>query len=270
MTNPREIQAELDSRFTYPSKQWLYVAPWPSPSLTAEAGAGLVRGSRRPARGVTVDAQRALCRLGPRHRRRQRTARGRRGVLARGRSGTPTPRPSRPRHQRRGASPTSTGPPTVWSATSSRPRRLVLSSCSRWEGWVPTTPTFRAWCCCPNSSTDGRRVARCSTFQTSGATIRRRSLSLRRREKWDDVLATCYPVSGDPTPRTLKRRVSARLPAGMREIVRRAVGALTATCCHAPLEWMPATRYRALWPTMRAFALPSFYDGRVRLNLQRT
>jgi predicted AlkP superfamily phosphohydrolase/phosphomutase len=30
---------------------------------------------------------------------------------------------------------------------------------------------------------------------------------------------------------------------------------------------MPATRYRAHWRAMRAFALPSFYDGRVRVNL---
>ena len=34
-----------------------------------------------------------------------------------------------------------------------------------------------------------------------------------------------------------------------------------------PLDWMPATRYSAQWQRMRAFALPSFYDGRVRLNL---
>lgn len=34
-----------------------------------------------------------------------------------------------------------------------------------------------------------------------------------------------------------------------------------------PLDWMPATRYRAHWRRMRAFALPSFYDGRIRLNL---
>jgi len=31
--------------------------------------------------------------------------------------------------------------------------------------------------------------------------------------------------------------------------------------------WMPATRYRPFWPKMPAFALPSFYDGRIRINL---
>jgi predicted AlkP superfamily phosphohydrolase/phosphomutase len=30
----------------------------------------------------------------------------------------------------------------------------------------------------------------------------------------------------------------------------------------------PAVRYHRHWPRMRAFALPSFYDGRIRINLQ--
>jgi hypothetical protein len=30
---------------------------------------------------------------------------------------------------------------------------------------------------------------------------------------------------------------------------------------------MPAARYARFWPEMDAFALPSFYDGRVRINL---
>ena len=33
------------------------------------------------------------------------------------------------------------------------------------------------------------------------------------------------------------------------------------------MDWMPAARYRRFWPEMRAFALPSFYDGRIRINL---
>jgi predicted AlkP superfamily phosphohydrolase/phosphomutase len=33
------------------------------------------------------------------------------------------------------------------------------------------------------------------------------------------------------------------------------------------LDWMPSALYAPLWPDMRAFALPSFYDGQVRLNL---
>lgn len=36
----------------------------------------------------------------------------------------------------------------------------------------------------------------------------------------------------------------------------------------ASLDWMPAARYRRFWPEMQAFALPSFYDGRIRINLR--
>jgi hypothetical protein len=34
------------------------------------------------------------------------------------------------------------------------------------------------------------------------------------------------------------------------------------------LAWMPAARYRPFWSRMPAFALPAFYDGRIRINLQ--
>ena len=38
--------------------------------------------------------------------------------------------------------------------------------------------------------------------------------------------------------------------------------------CRSSLDWMPAARYQPIWPKMPAFALPSFYDGRIRINLQ--
>jgi predicted AlkP superfamily phosphohydrolase/phosphomutase len=34
------------------------------------------------------------------------------------------------------------------------------------------------------------------------------------------------------------------------------------------LTWMVAMRYRLCWPGMHAFALPSYHDGRVRINLR--
>ena len=33
------------------------------------------------------------------------------------------------------------------------------------------------------------------------------------------------------------------------------------------IEWMPAARYSQFWPRMPAFALPAFYDGRIRFNV---
>jgi predicted AlkP superfamily phosphohydrolase/phosphomutase len=39
---------------------------------------------------------------------------------------------------------------------------------------------------------------------------------------------------------------------------------------HAPsaLDWMPAARYAPAWPGMRAYAIPAYYDARVRVNLR--
>ena len=34
------------------------------------------------------------------------------------------------------------------------------------------------------------------------------------------------------------------------------------------VEWMPGARYRPFWPQMKAFAVPSFFYGRVRINLK--
>ncbi len=35
-----------------------------------------------------------------------------------------------------------------------------------------------------------------------------------------------------------------------------------------PIGWQITHRYRQWWPQMRAFAVPTFYDGRVRINLE--
>lgn len=41
-----------------------------------------------------------------------------------------------------------------------------------------------------------------------------------------------------------------------------------ATSARLDLAWQPAARYALHWPRMPAFALPSFYDGRIRVNLR--
>ncbi|MCW5771189.1 MAG: alkaline phosphatase family protein [Rhodospirillaceae bacterium] len=43
--------------------------------------------------------------------------------------------------------------------------------------------------------------------------------------------------------------------------------AISGDVSSAPIDWMPAAWYAADWPRMHAFALPSFYDSRVRINL---
>lgn len=74
-----------------------------------------------------------------------------------------------------------------------------------------------------------------------------------------------------PEPLDWARRVAIRvIPEGIRKLLRpngqtpvhSADGGL-----RLPLDWMPAFLYQPHWRAMRFFALPSFYDGRVRINL---
>ena len=82
---------------------------------------------------------------------------------------------------------------------------------------------------------------------------------LGEQEAWASAMAQGYPpephdpvvAPGDP----LWRRLARRLRHGRYGPEARTVA------------WMPANRYRHAWRRMRAFALPSYYDGRVRVNL---
>lgn len=70
----------------------------------------------------------------------------------------------------------------------------------------------------------------------------------------------------------MKRIEARRAPAVDRAMARlkrmaaNAVGGRTGE--PASLHWMPSYAYGFAWPDMPAFALPSFYDGRIRLNVQ--
>ena len=76
---------------------------------------------------------------------------------------------------------------------------------------------------------------------------------------WEPALASIVPLP-PPPPRS-----------GFRGVLDRVLGNSPAPNSAPPqsaMAWMPATRYSAFWPDMPAFALPAFYDGRVRVNLQ--
>ena len=66
---------------------------------------------------------------------------------------------------------------------------------------------------------------------------------LDEQQGWGAVVRRALPESSDMAPHSLP--VARSMPG-----------------------WMPATRYAPFWPRMRAFALPSYYDGRVRVNVE--
>jgi hypothetical protein len=97
-----------------------------------------------------------------------------------------------------------------------------------------------------------------------------------------DFMRDWYPeVSRRDRPGAAKA-LARRLPAPVRAPLKRAFGGRPRAAADsgglapgAPRPtgyqeptWQPAAWYQPWWPRMRAFALPSFYDGRIRINLR--
>ena len=72
---------------------------------------------------------------------------------------------------------------------------------------------------------------------------------------WTEVLLQAVP------------RVKPSLYKRARMRIQRMVAGGSRAAIHYDLDWMPAARYSPFWPAMRAFALPAYHDGRVRLNV---
>lgn len=84
---------------------------------------------------------------------------------------------------------------------------------------------------------------------------------------WTREINRAFPRAN---PRLWRMQLAQRVPATWKWRFDRATlggavprGASTA----GPIDWMPSTQYQPWWPAMRAFVLPSYYDGRIRVNL---
>jgi predicted AlkP superfamily phosphohydrolase/phosphomutase len=73
-------------------------------------------------------------------------------------------------------------------------------------------------------------------------------------DNWADAVNANLPLS--------RLSIARRLMARLRNRVRPDSGPL-----RSAINWMPAAHYQTHWHSMPAFALPSFYDGRIRINL---
>ena len=80
-----------------------------------------------------------------------------------------------------------------------------------------------------------------------------------------------YPDLGAPSSQSRQQRLAAHLPEPVLRRLRASRAAKRASARpvgYQSLDWIPGSWYREWWPQMRAFAVPSFYDGRVRVNLR--
>lgn len=86
---------------------------------------------------------------------------------------------------------------------------------------------------------------------------------------WSQAVKTC--IRQFPEPLDTGRRIAARiLPEALKRRLRPAAETTRPSAgggLKFPLDWMPTDLYRPHWPRLGYFALPSFYDGRIRVNL---
>jgi len=72
---------------------------------------------------------------------------------------------------------------------------------------------------------------------------------------WESVMWKAIPPPPVPPPSLPSR------------LIRRLTGHSTKRPMPGAIDWIPAERYSRFWPEMPAFALPAFYDGRIRFNV---
>jgi predicted AlkP superfamily phosphohydrolase/phosphomutase len=101
--------------------------------------------------------------------------------------------------------------------------------------------------------------------------------NLDEHDSWDTVTASWVP---EPTRERqaakggVLRAIARRLPKPVKGLLKGARSAAVnwrsrqATSARQEVDYIPGYRYRHHWPRMPAFALPSFFDGRIRINLR--
>jgi predicted AlkP superfamily phosphohydrolase/phosphomutase len=265
ITSPPDLWSELDERFgPYPAGKWTYASPWSSASLTQAMGQGLVD-------GVTVRRQAARWLL---------TERFPEWDLAIVVTGEPHSAaeafwhgvdPAHPLHGIPSAAVAARGLADTYRAVDELVGELIAATSPRVVvafsmGGMGTNNSDA-----PSMGLLPELVYRWATGQTlldiprewaddaTGVPI------LRDGETWETAVSQCFPAR----PRSTSTRLKARIPSGVRSKLRPLVGTRPRpSSAPMSLDWQPASRYHDYWPTMRAFALPSFYDGRIRLNLK--
>ena len=99
------------------------------------------------------------------------------------------------------------------------------------------------------------------TLQGDGSPV-----PLSSADHWNDRVGARLPKPAESRWRRAAARI---LPWPVKALIKRALmrQERRAHPLRFPVDWMPAAAYRRFWRSMPAFALPSYYDGRVRVNL---
>lgn len=266
--NPADLLSEFQARFGgYPAKHWIYGHAWPSPNRSREMGEAL-------AQAVALRTRAARWLL------RERLPDWELGIVV-----VSEPHSAieglwhgidetHPLHRLPSAGPAGAGLVSVYRAVD----RLVGELTSAFAD--ATVVLFSMGGMGPNRSdvasmvllpelmyrhNFGRPYLRQPEKWKAVSAI---GPQLGDQEGWAEAINT--NLSSDTPSQPARRRAARLLPEVVKNFLRRQ---MRSDSCPAkthlghPLSWMPATRYQDYWRRMRAFALPSFYDGRIRINL---
>lgn len=263
MSSPSSLVDELDDRFgAYPSARWTYATPWPSPTDTAAMGRGLVEGlaSRTKVARALLDEhdwELAIVVSGELHTAAEGLWHG-----------------VDPHHPLAGH-PSAEAAGTAFAAVASAADRMVaeLLACAGADvvivfsmcGMGINASDVPSMVLLPELvyrwSTGGSKLEAPPEWRATPA----QPPIIPPDSSWDAAVAACFP----PTTSVIGRRAKQLVPLSLRRHLRRLIdGRATSGGADQSVEWIPGSRYRRNWPTMRAFALPSYYDGRLRVNLR--
>lgn len=264
---PATLTAELEERFgPYPARRWIYGVPWASPRACVEMGRDLVRAVDVRSRIATwllakrfTDWKLALVGFSEAHS-------GSEGLF----HGVESDHP--------------------WTRLASAPEagvalRSVYTAIDRAVGEIvdafpdDTVVVFSMHGMGPNDSDVpsmallGEVMARWSGAPATSTSDFRLDANgvpvLPERMGW--TAAVLPALNGDSPSRmgSVVHAITRGVPQRLRTAVTRVTSGRPAIRkkSEGTMRWMPLMRHQGRWPHMKAFAIPSFYDGRIRVNL---
>ena len=255
LSTPRGLHTELAKRFgPYPASDWVYGFTWPSPERTRDSAAALVR-------AVHLRAQAARWLLA------ERLTDWDLGLVVVSEPhsaieplwhGVDT---SHPLHGLPSAKPAGEGLRAVYGAVDD----LIGTLCEAFPEAIVVPFAMHGM---------GRNDADVATMVLLPELLHRNTFGRAhmREGNWPGRLPDGTPLM--PDGQSWEDAIAELVPrgapprAGFPGFVDRLRGwRLGSNGSVGALAWMPATRYQGFWPRMPAFALPAYYDGRVRVNL---
>jgi hypothetical protein len=273
---PARLLTEFEQRFgSYPASQWTYGLPWPSPARTQAMGEALARalGIRsRAARWLATerlpDWDLFLAVAGEPH-----------GAVEGLWHGVD---PSHPLHEHPSAAPAGIAMVEIYKALDRMVGELISDAgetavvAFAMGGMGPNQSDVPSMVLLPELLYRHAFGQRLLTVPSEWTAAPGCVPALNEDDGWSRASLAWVPMHAEPEPRfaAALRSAARRLPRPVKDVVNHARGAAAewrrrrAPRARRDLHWQPAPRYRDHWPRMPAFALPSFYDGRIRINLK--